>query len=502
MSDQVPRHEIIPGGVRLVLPPRAIHRGIGVGLILGGLFVTLFMVFWMGGAGGWWEQRRGIEEAPRVLDWFRLGFSLLGTPGLAVGLGMIYAGMAIIRRWLITEVVIDHAQVRIREYVIVFHWSWSVPLGEVRSLHLHQRDGNENSLSLRLRRTGRKDLSVSGYSRAEFVGLARMLADEVQQRRSAITALPLLERSDEGPAPGNLAITEAEGALTIACGAVAFQVAKGRITLRKGREERWMPIAEVRSIAVPPKDGSGRYQVPGRAVLGVVPVVVTDQGGVTLIGSIKADPVAAAWIVRRLEVAVRGLPPAEPRPMGLSPAPPVTITEAVLPTASPVVIRGTIDGVRIVCPVRGLGAAHGAFAMGIMVVLFVSGFLVVPLLVVVQDMPLLVRGFLLCFGSVFIVIGVWAAVFGLRLGTRHTEYTVAARRLRITWQDRLGSGTVDHATAGLIATCDDTGTRTNDKIHWRLTLRAGQDILWKGGQELDHDEQLAVAAALNRALSL
>jgi len=63
MTDQVPRREIIPGGVRLVLPPRAIHRGIGVGLILGGLFVTLFMVFWMGGAPGilWSRDRAALS---------------------------------------------------------------------------------------------------------------------------------------------------------------------------------------------------------------------------------------------------------------------------------------------------------------------------------------------------------------------------------------------------------------------------------------------------------
>jgi len=87
---------------RYVLPKRNLGaaRKFGWAPIGIGLFVTVFMLFWMGGpiAGG--LHNSGVGK------WLGIGFGLLGLPGLAVGLGLIALGITILTNSSHSEIVV------------------------------------------------------------------------------------------------------------------------------------------------------------------------------------------------------------------------------------------------------------------------------------------------------------------------------------------------------------------------------------------------------------
>jgi hypothetical protein len=69
-------------GARFDLPPRPARRGLGLGMIAMGVFITGFMCVWMGG------PIKGAMTTPPPMRWFLLGFGLLGLPGLGAAVHM------------------------------------------------------------------------------------------------------------------------------------------------------------------------------------------------------------------------------------------------------------------------------------------------------------------------------------------------------------------------------------------------------------------------------
>ena len=76
--------------VRYILPRRNLGkmRRLGWVPIAFGLFVTVFMFFWM-----WGPIASGLRSTG-VGRWLGIGFGLLGLPGVAVGFGFLGAGLA------------------------------------------------------------------------------------------------------------------------------------------------------------------------------------------------------------------------------------------------------------------------------------------------------------------------------------------------------------------------------------------------------------------------
>lgn len=118
----------LPGGVRVeremrstrfVLPPRELKgiRGLGVGVLVFGLFITGFMVLWM-----WGPLHSGLHSKGGV-RWFELIFGLMGLPGLAVGLGLLLAGLGIVTNCLRSEIVVDRDCLRASERLGPLGWT-------------------------------------------------------------------------------------------------------------------------------------------------------------------------------------------------------------------------------------------------------------------------------------------------------------------------------------------------------------------------------------------
>jgi len=87
---------------RYVLPKRNLGAAQKFGWlpIAFGLFVTVFMFFWMSGPISGGLHSSGIGR------WLGIGFGLLGLPGLAIGLGLIALGIIILTNLSHSEIVV------------------------------------------------------------------------------------------------------------------------------------------------------------------------------------------------------------------------------------------------------------------------------------------------------------------------------------------------------------------------------------------------------------
>jgi hypothetical protein len=87
---------------RYVLPKRNLGaaRKVGWAPLGFGVFITVFMLFWMGG-----PIASGLQN-PGAIKWLGIGFGLLGLPGLVVGLGMIAVGIVILTNSSHSEIII------------------------------------------------------------------------------------------------------------------------------------------------------------------------------------------------------------------------------------------------------------------------------------------------------------------------------------------------------------------------------------------------------------
>ena len=86
------REEKTLAETRIILSRRNIGntKAGGIVLIVMGLFITVFMVFWMA---------MPLKEAFKQddpMDWFLLIFGLMGLPGLVVGLGLTLLGFVVL----------------------------------------------------------------------------------------------------------------------------------------------------------------------------------------------------------------------------------------------------------------------------------------------------------------------------------------------------------------------------------------------------------------------
>lgn len=105
----------LPGGIRVentmdgvhyILPGRDLGeaRKIGIGFIIAGLFVTGFMIFWMGGVLNFGSGGKG-NGIPGL---FSIGMGLMGVPGLIAGVGIVSLGIAIFRNMGHSEILVSH----------------------------------------------------------------------------------------------------------------------------------------------------------------------------------------------------------------------------------------------------------------------------------------------------------------------------------------------------------------------------------------------------------
>ncbi len=87
---------------RYVLPKRNLGAARKMGWVpIGfGVFVTIFMIFWMSGPISSGVRGQGVGQ------WLSIGFGLLGLPGLVVGLGLIGLGIAILTNIAHSEIVV------------------------------------------------------------------------------------------------------------------------------------------------------------------------------------------------------------------------------------------------------------------------------------------------------------------------------------------------------------------------------------------------------------
>lgn len=101
------------GLTRYVLPKRTLGaaRKIGWGPFGLGLFITLFMIAWMRGA------MAGSLSGDGLGRWLGIAFGLMGLPGLAVGLGLMVLGIAILANSMSSEIVVGEGMIRAVERI-------------------------------------------------------------------------------------------------------------------------------------------------------------------------------------------------------------------------------------------------------------------------------------------------------------------------------------------------------------------------------------------------
>jgi hypothetical protein len=129
------RVAVLPEGVRYVLPRRELGQGRKVGwvVLVVGLVITGFMVFWMVG-----PLIAGIRMLldGELFGWVLIGFSLLGTMGLVVGLGILCAGVAIVTNATHSEVELRHGKLRAVERFGWARWTRKRRIEDVQKLEL------------------------------------------------------------------------------------------------------------------------------------------------------------------------------------------------------------------------------------------------------------------------------------------------------------------------------------------------------------------------------
>lgn len=93
--------------IRYVLPKRSLGklRRLGWVPIAFGLFMTVFMFFWMWGPISSSLGQQGVGR------WLGIGFGLLGLPGLAIGIGIMALGVAILANASHTEILLGGGSV-------------------------------------------------------------------------------------------------------------------------------------------------------------------------------------------------------------------------------------------------------------------------------------------------------------------------------------------------------------------------------------------------------
>lgn len=140
-----PEVRVVPEGLdatRFVLPKRTFGGArwpLGGVLLGAGLFATLFMVFWMQG-----PIRSGLE-GHGLGRWLGLGFGLLGLPGLLVGIGLLLAGMAVLRGRSHAEILVTKDRIKLCERLGPARWTWQRPSAGVARVVLQKGLGTTST---------------------------------------------------------------------------------------------------------------------------------------------------------------------------------------------------------------------------------------------------------------------------------------------------------------------------------------------------------------------
>lgn len=123
-------------GLRLRLRARDFagnQRALGGGLLGMGLAITAFMVFWI---QPWtWNFSGG------TLDLFGIVFSLLGLPGLVVGLGMCLLGLGVLFGESRLEIGLTEGALIYREQLGKLFWTRNISRQGIRSMTVAERAG-------------------------------------------------------------------------------------------------------------------------------------------------------------------------------------------------------------------------------------------------------------------------------------------------------------------------------------------------------------------------
>jgi hypothetical protein len=174
-------------GVRYILPGRNLRNGrkAGVGILVMGLFMTIFMVAWMSGPLGAGMQSGG-DPIGRC---FSIGFALLGLSGLAVALGFSLLGIVIITNSGHSEVRVADGRITAVEHLGPLTLRWGRRLDRISrfvvsdTLKVHGPSGetrtpaNADISALRAEgESGRPMLLAIAYPRATVRALAAELA--------------------------------------------------------------------------------------------------------------------------------------------------------------------------------------------------------------------------------------------------------------------------------------------------------------------------------------
>lgn len=200
-----------PGSTRILLPLRRLPRVLGFSMLGAGVMVSAFMVFWMGG-----PITGGLNGASGI-NWFAIGFGLLGSPMLLLGLGCMAIGVGLLVSGSRCDVTIADDGLHIREHLGVLYWTWQVPVAAVTALIAPSgADRGETVLlgqpmtgALRLRRRGRRDLLlIPGYD-----GHCRRVVAEALIAQ--LPGVPVMDDPTTGPPPGVLSESVSDHGVTI-----------------------------------------------------------------------------------------------------------------------------------------------------------------------------------------------------------------------------------------------------------------------------------------------
>lgn len=209
MRNQATEHAVVLDGIRefperqgcrLLLPVRQLGplRTIGFVLLGIGLFTMLFMIAWIRGSLS--GLLSGGEMGP--FGWFELVFALFGLPGLFMGLGLLAAGMAILRGRTYAEIAVSGGALSVVERCGIFRWTRRWKLGATPQLVVAsftpRRDRimhgeNEAFCALQVDDVPKPWIVTIGYPRTLLMDAARRIAAALPRTGSA-AALPILVR--------------------------------------------------------------------------------------------------------------------------------------------------------------------------------------------------------------------------------------------------------------------------------------------------------------------
>ena len=186
-------------------------RGVGVGLAAMGALVTGFMVFWMA-----FPIRQALS-AEGGMRWGLLAFGLLGTPGLAAGLGMMGVGLAVWLNLLRAEVVVTADRLLAVERAGLLRWTRKRKLRDMQRLVLVDpvgkvHAGAESAAPEALRMLSA--IRVEGEGMKPLIlapGYPRTLLEPVANQLAELARVTIPRRLVDGLEPGRVEVLEETG---------------------------------------------------------------------------------------------------------------------------------------------------------------------------------------------------------------------------------------------------------------------------------------------------